>query len=169
MIDYLQNARTIRPQARQPALSLLEGDHEETNLETYHRSSWAIVRPPYLNAFKYRFALLQAEHACRLAPDRQEYRFGLGAALDRARCYREAVETLKRADRPDQSPSAAPAFLAMAHHRLGEREQARAAVSRLREWLKKTDQAQKEEAWAFLPEVEAIEQDLVFPIEPFAR
>jgi cytochrome c-type biogenesis protein CcmH/NrfG len=167
VIDYLQNARTIRPRARQRALPLTEGYHEETNPETYHRSSWAVVRQPYLNAIQYRLALLHAEHACRLAPDRQEYRIGLGAALYRARCYREAVETLKRADRPDQSPSAAPAFLAMAHHRFGEREQARAAVSRLREWLKKTDQAQKEEARAFLPEVEAIEPDLALPIDPF--
>ncbi len=55
----------------------------------------------------------------------------------------------------------------MAHHRLGQREQARAAVSRLRELLKKTDQAQNEEARAFLPEVEAIEPDLAFPIDPF--
>ena len=54
----------------------------------------------------------------------------------------------------------------MAHHRLGEREQARAAVSRLRELLKKTDQAQNEEARAFLPEVEAIEPDLAFADRP---
>jgi dipeptidyl aminopeptidase/acylaminoacyl peptidase len=169
VIDYLQNARTIRPRARQPALSLLEGYHEETNPETYHRSSWAVVRQPYLNAFQYRFAQLQAEHACRLAPDRREYRIGLGTALYRAGCYLEAIETLKRADRPDQNSSATLAFLAMTHHRLGEREQARAAVSRLREWLKKTDQAQNDEARAFLPEVEAIEPDLAFPIDPFVR
>jgi hypothetical protein len=42
-------------------------------------------------------------------------------------------------------------------------------VSRLRELLKKTDQAQNEEARAFLPEVEAIEPDLAFPIDLFVR
>ena len=81
VIDYLQNSPTIRPRARQLALSLVDRYHEETDPETYHQASWALVRQPYLNAFQYRFALLQAEHACRLAPDRQEYRVGLGAAL----------------------------------------------------------------------------------------
>jgi Flp pilus assembly protein TadD len=128
-----------------------------------------MVRQPYLNAFQYRFALLQAEHACRQASDQQEYRIGLGAAFYRDGCYRNAIETLKRADRPDQSSSAALAFLAMAHHRLGEREQARAAVSRLRELLQKTDPAQREVARAFLPEVEAIEPGLTFSIDPFVR
>jgi hypothetical protein len=63
VFDYVQNARTIRPRARHPVLSLVEGYHEETNPETYHRSSWAVVRQPYLNDFQYHFALLQAEHA----------------------------------------------------------------------------------------------------------
>ena len=68
------------PPARELALSLVARYHEETNPETYHQASSDLVRQPYLNAFQYRFALLQAEHACRLAPDRQEYRTGLGAA-----------------------------------------------------------------------------------------
>jgi WD40 repeat protein len=68
VIDYLKCSPTIRPQARQLALSLVEGYREETNPETYHRESWALVRQPYLNAFQYRFALLQAEHVCRLLP-----------------------------------------------------------------------------------------------------
>ena len=66
VIDYLQNARTIRPRARQPALSLLEGYHEETNPETYHRSSWAVVRQPYLNAVP--VSLRPAPGRARLPP-----------------------------------------------------------------------------------------------------
>ena len=135
VIDYLRNAPTIRPRARQLALSLVDRYHEETDPETYHRASWALVRQPYLNAFQYRFALLQAEHACRLAPDRQGYRIGLGAALYRAGRYQEAIETLGAADRLDRGSPAVLAFLAMAHHRLGQREQARAVLARLREIL----------------------------------
>ncbi len=45
VIDYLQNAPTIRPRARQLALSLLDGYHEETNPETYHRGELG-RRPP---------------------------------------------------------------------------------------------------------------------------
>src|SRR5262249_18064966 len=64
VIDYLQNSPTIRPPARQLALSLVDRYHEETDPETYHRESWALVRQPYLNDVQYRFARLQAEHAC---------------------------------------------------------------------------------------------------------
>jgi WD40 repeat protein len=131
VIDYLKSSPTIRPLARQLALSLVDLYHEEKDPETYHRESWALVRQPYLNAIQYRFALLQAEHACRPATDRQEYRIGLGAALYRAGRYREAIATLRRNDRPDTRPAAALAFLAMAHHRLGEEEQARAVLARL--------------------------------------
>jgi Flp pilus assembly protein TadD len=133
VIDYLRTAPTIRPRARQLALALVDGYHEETEPETYHRASWALVRQPYLNAVQYRFALLQAEHARRLAPDRREYRLGLGAALYRAGRYREAIETLGRADRPDQGSPAVLAFLAMAQHQLGQHEEARAVLARLRE------------------------------------
>lgn len=135
VLVYLRNAPTIRPRARQLALSLVDGYHEETNPETYHRESWALVRRPYLNVFQYRFALLQAEHAWRLARDRQEYRTGLGAARYRAGRYREAIETLGKADRLDKSSPAALAFLAMAHHQLGQEEQARAVLARLRQIL----------------------------------
>jgi WD40 repeat protein len=132
VIDYLRTAPTIRPRARQLALSLVDGYHEETKPETYHRASWALVRQPCLNAFQYRFARLQAEHACRLTPDRPEYRNGLGAALYRAGRYREAVETLGTADPLNKGSPAVLAFLAMAHHQLGQREKARTALARLR-------------------------------------
>jgi hypothetical protein len=52
VIDYLRNAPTIRPRARQLALALVDGYHEETKPETYHRASWALVRQPYLNNFQ---------------------------------------------------------------------------------------------------------------------
>ena len=120
VIDYLQNAPTIRPRARQLALSLVDRYHEETNPETYHRESWALVRQPYLNAFQYRFALLQAEHACRLAPRQGQVshppRGGptIAPAMTgrRSRPWRKPIG-------PTRSSPAALAFLAMAHHRLG--------------------------------------------------
>jgi hypothetical protein len=135
VIDYLQNAATIRPRARQLALSLVDGYHDEPNPEIYHGESWAVVRQPYLNTFQYRFALLQAEHACRLAPDRQEYRTGLGATQYRAGLYREAIATLGGAEPPDKGSPTVLAFLAMAHHQLGQQEQAQAILARLRELL----------------------------------
>jgi WD40 repeat protein/serine/threonine protein kinase len=83
VIDYLRNAPAIRPPARQLALSLVDRYHEDTDPENYHQASAALVRQPYLNVFQYRFALKQAEAACRLAPDRVEYRATLSLAKDR--------------------------------------------------------------------------------------
>jgi tetratricopeptide (TPR) repeat protein len=156
VIDYLNNALTIRPPARQLALSLVDGYREETKPETYYQESWALVRRPCLNAIQYRFALLQAEHACRLARDRQEYRIGLGAALYRAGRCREAIETLEKADRLDKDSRTALAFLAMAHHRLGQREQARAIFARLREVLNQLRWAKDAESLDLMHEAEAL-------------
>jgi WD40 repeat protein/serine/threonine protein kinase len=156
VLDYLRNAPTIRPRARQLALSLVAGYHEETNPEIYHQESWALVRQPYLNAIQYRFALLQAEHACSLAPDRQEYRLGLGAALYRAGRYREALETLGKAHRPDTGSPATLAFLATAHHQLGQHERARAALARLRQLLDQPRWAKDAEARDLVHEAETL-------------
>jgi WD40 repeat protein len=94
VLDYLRNAPPLRPQARQLALSLVDRCHEETDPERYHQASWALVRQPYLNAFQYRFALRQAETACRLAPERIQYQTALAAAQYRAGEYRRALGTL---------------------------------------------------------------------------
>jgi hypothetical protein len=135
VIADLKDSAVLRPRAREIALGLVDRYREETDPEAYQRASWAVVRRPYLNAFQYRFALLQAEQACLLAGDRQGYRNGLGAALYRARRYREAIETLGRADRLGKGSPVVLAFLAMAHHQLGQHEQARADFARLREIL----------------------------------
>jgi WD40 repeat protein len=156
VLDYLNSAPTIRPRARQLALSLVDRYHEETNPETYHRESWALVRQPYLNAFQYRFALLQAEHACRLAKDRPEYRVGLGAALYRTGHYREAIEALAAADRNGKGSPAALAFQAMAHHRLGQQEQARAVLARLRQRQEQPPGTKDAEALDLMHEARAL-------------
>ena len=130
--------------------------HEETNPETCHRASWALVRQPYLNTFQYRFALLQAEHACRLARDRQEYLNGLGAALHRGGRYQEAIDTLGAADQPDRSSPAALAFRAMAHHQLGQHEQACAVLARLRGIVDQPHWAKDAETLDLMHEAEAL-------------
>ena len=119
-LDYVRNSATLRPQARQLAQSLVDRYREETDPEKYHQASWAIVRQPYLNAFQYRFALLQAEHARRLAPDEGRHRTTLGAAQYRDGRYRDALATLTRADQLNENPPIDLAFLAMAQHRLGQ-------------------------------------------------
>jgi WD40 repeat protein len=168
--DYLRHAPTIRPRARQLALSLMDGYHEETKPETYHRESWALVRQPYLNAVQYRFALLQAEHACRLLPGKGKYMTTLGAAYYRAGHFRETIEILEKADRLDKDSPAALAFLAMAHHQLGQREQAQSDLARLRQILDQPRWAKDAETLDLAHEAEAlIAHDPNFPADPFAR
>jgi hypothetical protein len=82
--------------------------------------------------FQYRFALLQAEHACRLGPDGPGYRTSLGAAYYHSGRYREAIETQGGAHRPDTGSPVALAFLAMAHRQFGQHDQARTGLARLR-------------------------------------
>ena len=87
VLEYVRTAPALRPPARQLALTLVERYREETDPERFHRSSWAVVRQPYLNAFQYRFALRQAETARRLAADPGKYMTALGAAHYRTGDY----------------------------------------------------------------------------------
>jgi hypothetical protein len=97
VLAYLRDAPPLRPQARQLALALVHRYREEADPERYHHASWAVVRQPCLNAFQYRFALRQAETACRLAPGRIKYQAALAAAQYRVGEYWQALHTLTNA------------------------------------------------------------------------
>jgi hypothetical protein len=89
-----------------------------------------------------------------LAPGQGKYRIGLGVAQYRLgksqkERYAEARETLAGSD---PNHPAAPGFLAMTQHQLGEKEQARATLARLRELMKKPEWSADAEAGAFLRE-----------------
>ena len=81
---------------------------------------------------------------------------GLGAALYRAGRYREAIETLEKTDRLDAGSPSAQAFLAMAHHQLGQKEQARAVLARLRALFDQPHRAKDAEAFDLMHEAEAL-------------
>jgi tetratricopeptide (TPR) repeat protein len=98
----------------------------------------------------------------------------LGAALYRAGRYDEAIRRVQEAIRARGSDDAADyAFLSMAHHRLGHREEALRWLDWLRQHPPSTDPAQ---FWWDLSvrllrsEAEAvIVYDPAFPVDPFAR
>jgi WD40 repeat protein/Flp pilus assembly protein TadD len=98
----------------------------------------------------------------------------LGAALYRAGRYDEAIGQLEEGIRlrGGEHPGDWP-FLAMAHHRLGHRDQARRWLDRLREHRPSTGPAQfwgELETRLLRSEAEAvILYDPVFPADPFAR
>jgi tetratricopeptide (TPR) repeat protein len=98
----------------------------------------------------------------------------LGAALYRAGRYDEAIRRLEEAiqARGGEHPGDWP-FLALAHHRLGHRDEARRWLDRLREHQPSTDPAQFWDELAIRlvrSEAEAvILYDPAFPDDPFAR
>jgi WD40 repeat protein/tRNA A-37 threonylcarbamoyl transferase component Bud32 len=184
VIAYLTRCPTITSQARQLALALVERYREADNPERYHEAAWAILRQRYGNAFQNRFALRQAETACRLAPAQNKYLTTLGAAQYRAGQYAQARDTLAQADLrhraalvslvllAQQWPQALVtlwqaralretvpanlAFLAMTQHQLGQKELAQATLARLREIAEKPEWANDKEAQSLLREAETV-------------
>jgi WD40 repeat protein/serine/threonine protein kinase len=155
VLDYLRSSRTLRPEARQLALSLSDRYREELDPEKYHQASWAIVRQPHLNAFQYRFALKQAAFAARLAPHQAKHRTALGMAYYRLGRYKEALATLTPASQMSGGSPADLAFLAMTHHQLGHKE-AQTTLVRFQETLSKPEWTQNEALRAFLREAETL-------------
>jgi tetratricopeptide (TPR) repeat protein len=99
----------------------------------------------------------------------------LGAALYRAGRFADAIRQLDEGIRlkGGVSPPHHHAFLALAHHRLGHRDEARRWLDRLREQQPSTDSTQfwnELEIRLLRSEAEAvILYDPVFPADPFAR
>jgi WD40 repeat protein len=156
---------------RQRALALAEQVPESPY--PLNTVSWQVVRQPGAAPGAYDLALRQAEVASRLVPGQTMLLNTLGVAQYRAGQDRAAVATLSQADRLNTeagrgSLPADLAFLALAHHRLGDAGQARAALGRLRALMKRPEFAANEEFRSFLREAEAIELDLAFPADPFA-
>jgi hypothetical protein len=104
VVAYLRSSTTIRPETAQQALAVVDRYGEETDPEKYHQASWALVRQPYLNAFQYGFALMQAETACRLAPDQAKYQATLSMAQYRTGQKEQAQATLARLRETMQKP-----------------------------------------------------------------
>jgi WD40 repeat protein/tRNA A-37 threonylcarbamoyl transferase component Bud32 len=152
VLDYLKQAPTIRPEARKLALGLVDRYCEEKDPEAYHQASWAVGRQRYLSPFQYRFALRQAEVACQLAPQQGKFRLTLGAARYRIGDYPKALTALTEAD---GSP-AALAFLAMTHHQLGHKDEARTVLANLRETIKLPQGARNAQTQTFVREAEAL-------------
>ncbi len=164
--------KTLSEPVRRRALTLAELIPESAS--RLNSVSWSVVSQPDAAMEAYRLALEQAETACRLVPDNVNFLYTLGVAQYRTGHYREAVATLTESDRinsegPSGSQPADLAFRALAHHRLGERDRARADLGRLRALMRKPEYASVSENRLFLREAEAIELDLAFPSDPFAR
>jgi hypothetical protein len=167
----LRGDAALSEPVRRCALEL--AGHVPENPYALNEVSWSVVQRPDAGAAAYQRALQQAEQACRLVPQDGEFLTTLGAAQYRVGNGREAVATLTLADqimsRIDPSRTVERlAFLALAQHRLGNLEEARTALGRLRLIVNQPGREQYATAPAPFREIEALEQDLAFPADPFA-
>jgi tetratricopeptide (TPR) repeat protein len=149
----------LREPLRQTALDLARRRQDDP--EAFNNAGWSLAASPGRDAEDYLRAVRLAEAACRLAPDNGNFLNTLGVAQYRAGKYAEALDTLTRSDKSNAarhktSLPADVAFIAMAHHRLGQGEKAQQALRQLRELMKDARWAKDEESRTFVAEAEAL-------------
>jgi tetratricopeptide (TPR) repeat protein len=165
VIESIRDNKTIREEVRKQALILVERFHEEQDPKRFDQGSRTLVRQRYLAPRWYEQAVKQAKTACRLDARKGDYLTTLGIAQYRLSKYKEALDTLTRSDKLNSRAQPADiAFLAMAQHQLGQKDQAQASLNRLREIMKQPQWAKNEEAQGFLREAEALLREQ--PIKP---
>ena len=132
-----------------------------------------MVRRPGADPTAYHVALRQAETACRLVPNNRELLSTLGIAQYRAGRYRDALTTLTRVSRLQAESQSGPgvedlAFMTLSQLQLGQVDEARTSLDRLRHTLEAPAYDRNGPGYALLREAEAVELDLAFPVDPFA-
>jgi eukaryotic-like serine/threonine-protein kinase len=141
------------------------------DLDELNDMSRSVVLRPDARPEDYELALRQAQELCRLDPDCYQYLNTLGVALYRAGRHEEAIHRLEEAIqlRSGKSVPKHWYFLALAHHRLGHREEAR-------RWLARFRNRQPSAFWAELEirrlrsKAEALVlYDPIFPADSFAH
>ena len=135
VIDRLRNDPKLDEPLRAAALKVAERLHEDANF--LNNTAWPIVANPDRKPEEYQRALRFAETACKLAPQMPVFLNTLGVARYRAGLYKEALADLNRSlvlNTPQYNgPNPADmAFIAMAHQKLGETDDAKKTLERLR-------------------------------------
>ena len=126
------------------------------NADALNNASWAAVRQPGADAAASQRALRQAEAACRLIPDRANYLNTLGVAYYRVGAWQAAAAALERSMGLQQGGNACDwLFLAMAHWKLGHKEDARQWYKQAVLWIDK-NKSQDEELSRFRAEARAL-------------
>ncbi len=134
----IESERILSDAARRQALEILDRFPEETDPKKYLDAAWPILQHPYANVDQCRLALIQAQAACTRAPDDGAYRLALAIAQYRLGRYQKEQYAHARTTLAGCAPGnpTTLAFVAMTHYQLGEPDQARAALARLRKMPK---------------------------------
>ncbi len=129
--------------------------------ELHNLIAWSLARWSGLEPARYEIALRAARRADTLAPDNPLVLNTLGVAQYRTGADEAAIAMLTRADERAVeaelgSQPANWAFIAMAHHRLDQQGQARAALARLEQLMQDPAHARADENRAFLAEARTL-------------
>ena len=153
VLGWLRTAPDLPESRRRLALELAElYDEDPTRLSA---EGWKVVTRPSAGAANYGRALRWAEAACRVKPDDGFCLSSLGVAQYRAAKYQEAVATLTRAaqiNSKQDGPSLISdvAFRAMAHHQLGQVQEAQTDLRQLRQMTRSAPPLRDPETQHFL-------------------
>jgi WD40 repeat protein len=143
---------------------------ESASAGEFNSAAWDLVAAAGQVDADYKRGLRLAKAACRLRPESAAILNALGVAQYRCGLMGEALATMTRANALNKGKAPSDlAFLALAQHRVGQSDQARDTLRRLREVMKDPQWSENPEARAFLHEAETIELDRAFPADPFAQ
>jgi tetratricopeptide (TPR) repeat protein len=170
VVGRIRDRAGLAPEFRAKALSLAQTWPEAHPL-VLNSSAWSIAREAGRSERDYDRALRRSEAAVNAFPGEPACLKTLGAALYRVRRFEEAIRRLEEGIklRSGSEDVFDWCFLAMAHQRLGHRDDARRWLDRIptpsyrKRWV-------DQEASPLCSEAEAvILYDPVFPADPFAR
>jgi WD40 repeat protein/predicted Ser/Thr protein kinase len=157
VIDTLKADQNLDESVRKVALKIADTGLWEY-AEKLLNQTWGVLILPDRDIDEYRAALDRVERARELIPDEAERRLSvlwyLGVAQYRVGSYEDALETLRRCGKRSMGylDRAVVAFTAMALHQVGQKEEAKAALERLRDLCK----AKPAHLHSFLSEAERI-------------
>jgi WD40 repeat protein len=160
-LAFIRDARGVSESARESAEALAaEHPFRERTPKQLTDACMAVIRKP-TDRPEHERALVWARAVCETQPDRCDGYHVLGALQCRVGSYREAIATLTRAGQLHEKSSKVgqphdQAFLAMAHHHLGDREKAAEALEKARKLAGEPRWAKNADAAAFLTEAETL-------------
>jgi hypothetical protein len=159
VVEQIQKSGELSAPLREEAIARARRFRQDPQI--LNEKSWSVVRKPDATESAYRTALLQAQEACRLAPDTGELLNTRGVAEYRNGQWEAALKSLTESDRLQSArfKGSHPidlAFLAMTHFRLGNKTQTAEYLGRMREALKLSRWAKDVEARELAKEAEAL-------------
>ena len=164
VIERIRRDPSLTEKQREDHISV--ADRYPRDGQQLNNASWFVVRQPGGTPEEYRYALRLAREAVRVSPGTGIILNTLGVAQYRVDQFAEAVDTLTESDRINsQEPRisrlqgslpADLAFLAMAYHKLGEKQKALDFLRRLQRAVERPGRVLDGESHAFLREAETL-------------